>query len=211
MNVYDKALLVLKDLDRDSIKEPRPHQEYIISTDTHVLLRVNKSKCEGEYKEHKNQPDYSRVIPSESCNIKFPVSVLRNLLKKYYNENEKTGQDQIECEECCGSGYVRWRYNDSFGLTHYERFDCPICEGEGYVEKYETTENYQNISINNICFSIKNLKKINDALEILGVEEIRITHLEKYKAMRILVEEGVDIIAMPNTASEPIEKIKLKV
>lgn len=210
MNKYDKALLVFKSLDRDSIKEPRPYKEYIISTDTFVLLLANKSKCEGEYNEHKNQPDYGKVIPSETCNIKFPVSVLRNVLKKYYNENEKTGQDQIECEECCGRGYVRWRYTDSFGGQHYENFDCPICEGEGYNDKYETSENYQNISINDICFSIKNLKKINDIFEILGIQEVEITHLGKYKPMRIKVEEGVEIIAMPNTASNPIEKIKLK-
>lgn len=211
MNKYDKALWLFKDQDRACLKEPRPYEEYIVSSDSHVLIRIRKSLCEEEYTKHEKQPDFGRIMPPENCNISFSVQKLGNVLKKYYKENEKTEEGQIECEECCGSGYVRWRYNDSFGLTHYERFDCPICEGEGYVEKYETTENYQNISINNVCFTIKNLKKINDALEILGVEEIKITHLEKYKTMRILVEEGVDIIAMPNTASEPIEKITLKI
>lgn len=211
MNKYDECLKLCcySDSDFSCFREPRPFNEKIYASDRHILLRVDKSKCENEYKSVERQPNYEKVMKETECNIVLPLSRLRKAFELIPKDEVQYGNG-IKCKECNGYGTVEWTYCDTEGNYHYEDFDCPVCEGDGYLNIDQVIHNISAIAINKIPFPFILLQKIEKIATLLGHDNLTITFLRPDYPMQVKIEEGVDILIMSNTEKVPIIDIQVK-
>lgn len=90
--------------------------------------------------------------------------------------------EDVECEECDGSGKVECEYHDNQGSTHEVMADCPICFGTGYVDgaPKKTGEMIADIrtpiKIGEAYFMGYRLDILAQAMELLGLETLTMTH-----------------------------------
>lgn len=217
MNGYDRALWHFTGDDecRAFTHKPFPDGEYIIATDTHALIRVRADKCE-DYRDAKriegyNYPsDFGRVFPEADCDIVLPLSKLVDAIKSIPETETVTYQPHVrECYECGGTGEVTFTYEDSECKEHFHDFDCPICDGKGYLLTEEVERDEQNVSINGQNFFCRFIRQLAEAIHAIGKTEAHILHIGGKGAMLVRIEDGVDVIIMPNLLKEPKATINL--
>lgn len=213
MTKYDKILkMFLGDYDETpkSIESPRPQDNYIYATDTRSCIRVNRELCEVKYFPHDNQPNFNRVFPTPECSLILNIEEVASAIKKV-PEMEKVAVygKEAECEECGGTGSVTWRYETDD--DEYERdFDCPVCDGRGKFTHKNLKREQRNISFNGVNFFIGQIMTIVDAIHQLGHKTATVQRLNTQYSMLINVEQGVDIVVMPNLLESSACDIKLK-
>ena len=95
-------------------------------------------------------------------------------------EDEET--EDVDCDECDGSGRVECEYVDKGGATHEVTADCPICFGSGYVdgEPKKTGKMVVDFStlikLGEAYFMGYRLDILAKAMELLGLERLTMTH-----------------------------------
>lgn len=114
-------------------------EKYIISTNGEKLIFLKRTQSNIQLESEigligvrDNSLNIEKYTYNGELNeFVFPQSIFneKNMVDEYIN-NVKT----IECDECNGYGEVRWEYS-TYGDTYYRDFECPICNGEGYIEK----------------------------------------------------------------------------
>ena len=214
MNKYDNALKYFVDTDSEILEQPRPHENYIVATDKHIAIRIDKSLCEGEYTAHEQQPTSWDRVFAEPTGNKFKLSVKQfaemiNMIPEF--ESVKvTGTDFAKCPECHGGGYVDWYFEDSDGKDYYKEFECPVCDGRGKFEKRKFHRHDRNIGINDIWFNVGSMLSVLKAIYTMECETATIERLSETSPMLISVEPGVEIIIMPNKMIEPVVFTDLK-
>lgn len=201
-NVDEKKLLGLFH-DKGSLTDmPLLKDDKVFATDYHKLIYINAEVCQGEYER------------TEKFNIKLPpveqeLNIPLLSLQKAYDSLPKVEDeeyDQEECTECNGTGYVKWKYLDKNGKTHYKYKDndCPICDGWGFfkrnIRKCYKPEYNAIIDLDGFFINNQYIKAIIDALFLLGKDHI--TLLSKAKKDTVIwayfrIDENITIIIAP--------------
>lgn len=204
MNNFDKFINRFTSDIRTWSEEPRPQDGQIYATDTYVMARVAEHLCEATYSVDEKQPNFSSVLPKErTCSLSMDIRKVAKAISQVPVEEFKELEDAEEiCEECFGTGYVTWEYEDTDGETHENDFECPICSGLGRLSRKLILREDRNICINGIWFKIGNIQRIVDAISELGVVEVEVQHLVDKKPMLIHVCKDVEVIVMPSNKHE---------
>ena len=139
------------------------------------------------------------------CNTIVTLKAIKDALAKLPMVEEEEIED-VECEECDGSGKVECEYHDNQGSTHEVMADCPICFGTGYVDG--TPKKTGEMAVD-FCTPIKlgdayfmgyRLDVLAKAMELIGLERLTMTHHghgdEKGKACE-LQADGVRFLLAP--------------
>lgn len=107
--------------------------DYVIATDARVILALPKDDCDTSNLIHLDKPDVSQYLNAECTD--FIELEYERLLAEFNRLRSEYDKLDIRCCECGGRGQVEWEYESKDGETHFMLDDCPICHGEGIVEK----------------------------------------------------------------------------
>lgn len=212
MNNYDLILKAFKfqyGEGKAALDHPRPDGDYYYASDSRILVRIKKDLCEGEYQPHEKQPKFERVIPPKDISLELPVYNILVQIMSHDQEITLIGEEAV-CDECNGSRTVTWTYEDYDGNEHKREFDCPICDGYGYVENKTVPIEKLNMSINGISFNIGLMKKVLNSIQsFLGLKTAKIVHLSQPGPMLIEVQPGVDMLIMSGRSEHQIINIHI--
>lgn len=204
-NKYDIAFkrFVGDSEDPEWTRKPNRRGEYIIATDRYILIRIDASKCADGYSCHEKFPEtVDCVFPKANCNLELGVLEVAKLINGIPEESTITvsGED-AKCPECHGRRTVTWEYESRNG-TEYGEFDCPECNGYGYVKHKLLARPERNIEINGAKFIVGHLMDVLESIYQLGHTSAKVVSLSNTQPMMITPEPGVDIIIMPNQLSD---------
>lgn len=187
----------------DVIQAPRDRGGYVMATDNHILIKVDKSLLKGEYQEAK-KPNLAPII--ENGNIRLTLSQLEEALSKCpQEEEEEEVAPAIPCRHCDGEGTVEWEFEDKDLHTHYQTDECPICKGSGnereaIVRKTGRSFPEYNIPIlvDGVILNAYYIGAIVETMKQLGISEIRHTGIYKEAIANVFrIAEGITVILMP--------------
>ena len=108
------------------------------AADGYIMIMVNPDCVSGKYE----TVDFGRKLPVReyNCDKSLLVSDLQDALKRCPQEPEIKikSVEVVECPECDGTGEVLAEYTADYDGRDYDvSCTCPICEGEGTIEKEE--------------------------------------------------------------------------
>lgn len=187
----------------EAIQAPRDRGDYVMATDNHILIKVDKSLLKGEYQEAK-KPNLAPII--ENGNIRLTLSQLEEALSKCpQEEEEEEVAPAIPCRHCDGEGTVEWEFEDKDLHTHYQTDECPICKGSGnereaIVRKTGRSFPEYNIPIlvDGVILNAYYIGAIVETMKQLGISEIRHTGIYKDAIANVFrIAEGITVILMP--------------
>lgn len=212
MNNYDLILKAFKfqyGEGKAALDNPRPDGDYYYASDSRVLVRIKKDLCDGEYQPHEKQPNFERVIPPKHISLELPVFNILEQIMSHNQEIKLIGKEAV-CDECNGSREVTWTYEDMDGYEHDKEFDCPICDGLGYVQEKTVPIEKLNMSINGVSFNIGLMKKVLNSIQsLLGLKTAKIVHLSQRGPMLIEAQPGVDMLIMSDRSEHQIINVHI--
>ena len=187
------------------------------ATDGHIVAAVKPELVSGRY-QTKTLP---LNIPSEkTCDRIITLNAIKDALAKLPIVEEEEVED-VECEECDGSGEVECEYHDNQGSTHEVMADCPICFGTGYVDGTpkktgEKVVDYDTpIKLDGAYFKGRLFDILAQAMELIGLERLTMTHHGEYgtgvgKACE-LQADGVRFLLAPMLAEDVHNVIEIEI
>lgn len=185
------------------IQAPRDRGEFVMATDNHILIKVDKSLLKGEYQKAK-KPNLAPII--ENGNIRLTLAQLEEALSKCpQEEEEEEVAPAIPCRHCDGKGMVEWEFEDKDLHTHYQTDECPLCKGSGnereaIVRKTGRSFPEYNIPIliDGVILNAYYIGAIVETMKQLGISEIRHTGIYKDAIANVFrIAEGITVILMP--------------
>ena len=200
MKIKNEAELLDKFCDKTHIKEiltePFFNTNYneVWSSDGVVLIRINPKVLTNEYP--KKKLDFPKL--EVSCNKKITLDAVNQAL------DDCPKIDEVECEDCNGSGYVTWEYMDIHGHTHEHEYDCPVCDGTGEIEPERTkktgkqiTDENAVINIGNAYFRARVISKLKFALDFLGITSADLISNPDRWSNEFILDDDIHIALMP--------------
>ena len=181
-----------------------------------MAVAVKAELVSGKYRKRKIK-DPTLGTP---CNTIVTLKAIKNALAKLPLVEEEEIED-VECEECDGSGEVECEYVDKGGATHEVTADCPICFGSGYVEGEpkktgEMTVDFSTpIKLGEAYFMGYRLDILAQAMKLLGLERLTMTRHGGYgivygKACE-LQADGVRFLLAPMLVGDAPNVIEIEV
>lgn len=152
------------------------HNE-VWAANKHMAVAVKAELVSGKYRKRKIK-DITLGTP---CNVKVTLKAIKGALAKLPMVEEEEIED-VDCDECGGSGNVECEYVDKGGSTHKVTADCPICFGSGYVEGEPkktgkmVADFSTPIKLGEAYFMGYRLDILAQAMELLGLETLTMTH-----------------------------------
>ncbi len=143
-----------------------------------MAVAVKAELVSGKYHNRKLTKNIEYGTP---CNAKVTLKAIKDALAKLPMIEEEEIED-VDCDECDGSGEVEYEYVDKGGSTHEVTADCPICFGSGYVEgePKKTGEMVVDFStpikLGEAYFMGYRLDILAQAMELLRLETLAMTH-----------------------------------
>lgn len=186
--------------------KPVQYKNYIIATNGNVLLYINKNKIiDNDYQEYDIPDNVSKYFVLDSnCDRKLTLNELERQLSWCKQEHIIT-HDYETCPECNGEGVVSWEYEDRNCETHYIDYDCPICQGEGQIDKGIISDELQycrdeTINIENFNYSARNIERIVKSMKLLNINEISIfrNNVVHQKPIIIKFNDDIKLLMMPS-------------
>lgn len=183
---------------REWMKTPFNSGGKTFSTDGDVMVVV---PLQDDYEDQTEK--IKNVYPVEK-NMDMPISVLELRTKLDLFPKVDCFDEVIsECDACHGSGNVEFEFEHSY-KTYYLDGDCPICDGDGKLEKASETPSGKKefdytkyFQIGNSAF---NLNKIEDLLFVAsetGIETIKLVKQTKKSASSLFEIGEVELLVMP--------------
>jgi hypothetical protein len=180
---------------------PFAQDEYVYASDAHACLRVRESAVENQYPASKT-PCCSRIFIATNRETIVTMQQLEKLLAGVKRvEETRVVNERIECEECGGSGKVCWGYGD------WERkFDCPACDGEGYVEREDLIptgkmllDEFTPVKLGDRIFASGYIQTIMKTMELLEVHAVTMRYNEHAEKEQVVFNfsPDVDVLLMP--------------
>lgn len=118
---------------RPCLQKPFIQGKYICATDGHIILRVDRNiipQSNEDYTPKGHVPDVSKVIPAPDPTFTITLKEIINcLVASGLDYNHLT----TNCDECDGTGDVRWEYRDRDCKYHTRIDKCPCCNGLGEI------------------------------------------------------------------------------
>ena len=192
---------------RDVLKTPfiPEHDGRVWASDAYIMIMVNPDCVLGKYE----TKDFGRNLPVReyNCNKPLLVSDLQDALKRCPQETEMKikSVEVVECPECDGAGEVLAEYTADYDGRDYDVVcTCPICEGEGTIEKeeLEPTGNMipkegSLIKLGKGYFKWYYIDTIIETCKILKIEKIKLVRTDT-KWMNIFeLSSDIHICLMP--------------
>lgn len=187
----------------EAIQAPRDRGEYVMATDNHILIKVDKSLLKGKYRKAK-KPNLAPIV--ENSNIRLTLSQLEEALSKCPQEEEEEEiSPAIPCRHCDGEGTVEWEFEDKDRHTHYQTDECPICKGTGKEREAITRKTGRSfpeynvpIELDGVIMNAYYIGAIVETMKQLGISEIRHTGIYKDALPNLFrIAEGITVILMP--------------
>lgn len=192
---------------RDVLKTPfiPEHDGRVWATDGYVLIMVNPDCVLGKYE----TIDFGRNLPVReyNCDKSLLVSDLQDALRRCPQEPEIKikSVEVVECPECDGTGEVLAEYTADYDGRDYDvSCTCPICEGEGTIEKeeLEPTGNMipkegSLIKLYKSYFKWYYIDTIIETCKILKIEKIKLVRTDYSRLNIIELSRDIHIGMMP--------------
>ena len=187
------------------------------ATDGYLVVAVKPELVSGRYRENR----LSLNTPfGKACDRTVTLKAIKDALAKLPMVEEEEIED-VECEECDGSGKVECEYHDNQGSTHEVMADCPICFGTGYVDGIlkktgEKVVDYNTpIKLGEAYFMGHRIDVLARAMELIGQETLTMTHHGGYgvgygKACE-LQADGIRFMLAPMLVEDVHNEIKIEV
>ncbi len=199
-NVDEQKLLGLFYSKGSLTAMPLLKHDKVFAADSHKAIYINAEVCQGKYE---RTDCFDVKIPPVEQELNIP---LLSLQKAYDSlpKVEDEEYDQEDCDECNGTGSVKWGYLDKKGNAHYKDFDCPSCDGFGFfkrnIRKCYKPEWDAVIKLDGFFINNNHIKSIIDTLFLLGKDHI--TLLSKAKEDSVVwayfrIDENITIVISP--------------
>lgn len=201
-----------------------PYQEPFLELDHNEVWAIDGSKgvavkaelVSGKYPERRIR-DIEFGTP---CNAKVTLKAIKDALAKLPMVEEEEIED-VDCDECDGSGEVEYEYVDKGGSTHEVTADCPICFGSGYVDGAPkktgkmVVDFSTPIKLGEAYFMGYRIDILAKAMELLGLETLTMTHHGGFGVGRAkaceLQADGVRFLLAPMLVEDRHNAIKIEV
>ena len=185
------------------------------ATDGHVLLIVDPKLTRCKYETGRlGLPTFN----DDNCDNLITFDRIEEAFAKFELVPEmkiEKGED-IECEECEGTGEVEWEFTDSHGHTYYETHDCPCCDGSG--EKAEQKKvptgrmilpKFALFDFDGATFDASIIMRAVEALRKMGFTEMR-QRVKVCNAGNIFhIADGVRLVIMPALGQDDTQRVKV--
>lgn len=130
---------------RPKMMFPSLENGIVYATDCHVLIAIPKDELSLKYRTIDKFPSACKVIKDMESNKLSSLKVsVEHLAKELAKCRVIADKMMLKCKECNGTGDVEWEYTDKDLKTHYEIYNCPLCEGRG---EFETNNPFARIEI----------------------------------------------------------------
>ena len=124
------------DSNRERFCSPFLNGDYVVATDTHFLVVVNKEEVESDDPLNVYEKDYVEIVESskgdEVKNITFNYNDLLNALKQVPISSDS----EHLCPDCNGDGEVDFEYCSTHDYEYTLRGECPVCHGTGINDNF---------------------------------------------------------------------------
>ena len=190
---------------RQVMMKPFEQDGWVCASDSHVLLRVDKSYITDDYSTDKKTPNVDSVIPQYKPQFTVTKTDLITALVKLnidYNETK------VECPYCDEECEVEWEYTDYDGDKHTMWGECPCCSGSGYIRN----------GINRFCevngshLNAHYVILLYQVMKDLSIDKVAVT-VGNMRQLRFKITQGVDLVIMPcnldNKRSKSVASIKI--
>ena len=160
---------------RQELNYPFRRDGYVYATDVMKLIRVKDDIVSGDYE----ATDKMRLnVPADNCDYIISDKDIEKSLSEIPKVKE-VKKKKIKCSECNGTGEVDWEYRDKNGNDYESCFDCPVCDGMGYVyNEVATGKMIPNptavVKVGKNSIISTDLQSLLDAMRIIGVAEVRL-------------------------------------
>lgn len=198
------AMYVDEDCDIEALRTPITQGDYVYATERHILISITKSLVETDYPVQEKIKCYPLFNKEPNCNEKVSsLSLREKIAAATVTVPEMRRGKQVECEECGGTGRVRWKYKE---YTLYD--DCPKCDGEGYCEGPSVPTGRMVVAPSTLIslgvahFRQEHLQLLLDTLELLGEEEFTIIRTASGAENIFILNENVAVVLMPCVVDE---------
>ena len=177
------------------LNHPFIQDEKYIASDGVSLIYLPVGKATLNFPKQ-DKPNISSTISAENnCSILLNVKKLEEQLVPEMIDEEKILYE--DCSECKGDGYVKYTYS---GEKDYEaELECPKCDGKCEKKIVEKTgkqipNDWKLFQLIDAYFAYKQLRRLIDAVNLIGVDEITLEVREEKKANRFSVGDFKIII-----------------
>lgn len=195
--------------------EPFINGDYVVATDTHALIVVNKEEVASDDPLNESEKDYINMVENnkgdEVKNITFNYNDLLNALKQV----PISPDSEHFCPDCDGCGEVDFEYHSTHDYEYTLRGECPVCHGIGIDNNFiylDKTKGWFNKTLTAIetCGIWFNPKYIDNLVRIMDELSVTSCTMEcggHSKACLFILNDKVKIYAMPIFQSDTIENI----
>lgn len=213
-DLYVKKVAAL----RSVMKEPfiQENDGRVWATEGHIVIMVNQKCVSGEYKTNNIGSD----LPTRDYNCDFPLSIsdLQDAIDRCPKEDEVIiTKKEVKCTECDGYGEVDADYHaESNGKYYTISGTCPICDGEGTIEKEEREptgnmipKENSNIELGKGIFRWYRIRTIIKTCKMLDIKQIRLVRTHETEMSILELSKDIHIALMPMYVSD-IEGVEIK-
>lgn len=198
---YDYLLTLFTGHDnefRPALTRPFTQEEYIIATDAHVMIVIDKDVCKNQYIGAEKTPDALKVFNDikRTCQELICIDDLFSAESHF-----DIKYDYMSCKACEGSGVLTCK---ECGFDH----ECEECNGKGTIETGETqmrtkiSVGTKYIKIGNSYFKPHIVDKLLNAMFILGVNScIRLSN-EVSHGNIFQIDQHCQVLLMPQMEPE---------
>lgn len=199
------SLFYDKDDIRPSMSAPYLKNGYVCATESHILIRIKAETLNGEYKE---VDGLNLTLPRYNCNFTISLQDIKTALANIPQVEEvKRFGGNVICQECNGEGEVEWEYRDKRGHYYYDYFECPACNGSGYLDAPTSIKTGKKIPDLDSPIRVRNepiraafIEILGKAMEIIGVDKVWCVHQASRKPVIFRVDDNIEIAIMPVVA-----------
>lgn len=181
--------------------------EYAVATNGITLSYIDKGLMpEVSHLKDKDPEEILSIIPK--LDGKELIIISSERLKQEIKKCPVVDvTDEEECKCCEGFGEVDFEFYYN-GFTYACLDSCPICDGDGFVEKAENVGKNKEYDLNTFCkignctFYIINILKIYKVAKLLKEDHIKLVHQTAYNQCCVFQISDVMIIVMPALIKE---------
>ena len=200
---------------REKFCHPFINGDYVVATDTHAVVVVNKEEVESDDPLNVSDKDYVEIVESgtgdEVRNITFNYNDLLNALKQVPISSDS----EHLCPDCDGYGEVDFEYHSTHDYEYTMRGECPVCNGTGinsnfiYLHKANGwfDKTLTAIETCNIWFNPKYIDDLLSIMDELSVTSCTMACGGQHTTCLFILNDKVKFYMMPIFKADSVEHI----
>lgn len=164
---YLLNLFVSADSIRPALKYPFQQEQFMIATDAHAMVVIDKNLCKKEYVNEHKAPNALKIFNDVVRNCSETISIDRLFSAELHFD---VTYSYMDCDKCNGDGVI-----ECTECGH--EYECKACDGEGQIKipgnrcrkKVSCGRNY--ITIGEATFHPAGVDTLLNAMFVLGLNE----------------------------------------